>query len=67
MTVVLNEMFVVFFNGEVDVDIPFVCAAGHRRNSDKSLKNQYFRTIPEPEGLVNLTFSRLLVIIFSVH
>ena len=30
MTIVLNEMLVVFFNGEVDIHIPFVRAAGHR-------------------------------------
>ena len=49
MTVVLYEMLVVLFAREVDVDIPFIRALAIRQTSDKSLKHQYFRTIPEAE------------------
>src|SRR5579885_2423036 len=30
------------------------------------LKNQYFRIVPEPEGLVNLTLSGIKVVIFGI-
>ena len=53
MTVVLDEMFVIFLGREVYVHRLFIRAAGHAQNSDKLLIRQYFRTIPDLAELVN--------------
>ena len=53
MAIVLDEMLVIFFAREVYVTSLFIRAAGHAQNSDKPLKHQYFRTIPDLAELVN--------------
>ena len=54
MAVIFDEMFVVFFAGKSTStsrsSVPFAIA----QKSDKPLIAQYFRTIADVDGLVNL-------------
>ena len=59
MAVVFDEMFEIVFRREADFEIPFNFRSRSRcrlpsQSLDKSLIAQYFRTIADVDGLVNL-------------